>query len=340
MKRKRKLSIYDLGRLENTPVNLPQGEAAPVGRLSDYRKQLAREEQEAAVKAKQARLNREERARIDELSSPATRAVAFFWALALQEIQTNISADVYDNGISLVPVDTFGVYETGDAGDAFDEFNSDLVNRGITLYRGGLVRLQLYLKARGVSLTFNNYQAALDRLASLNCFQQYELAGYLSLASSQTVVEQPREESEPRRALMDDLLALGDSREDERKAVDIGDQHWQTEWLEIAKDWVTSLQKFFGFSPTPEDLRRVNDWIQRNGQHHNRNDKRLYDAARRWMCASGYWNSATCLTATERFLLDFENLDTTRMTFDERRILSNKKQAAQEEDRAKFGHSQ
>src|SRR5580700_6225355 len=129
--RNRVTTIWDLGRLEKTPVALPTGDAVPVGRLSDYRKQLAREEQEAAVKAEQERIEQAERTRIAELSSPATRAVAFFWSQPIQEIQTNISADVYDNGARLVPVDTFGVYESGprnaekeDA--AFDEFNASL----------------------------------------------------------------------------------------------------------------------------------------------------------------------------------------------------------------------
>lgn len=340
-KRKQKLTIWDLGRIERTPVAQPTGDAIPAGTLSQYRRRLASEEEEARIAAEHKQIVQVDQATIAERNSPLTRAVAFFWSQPLQEIRTNLSDDVYDNGAKLVPVDAFGEYETGprnavEEHAAFADFNTALTSQGCTLYRGGFLRLQGYLEslaaARGVSLSsVANYKTALARLVSLNCFEgPHELEGYPPATKK---VKQPEE---PRRATMDDLLALGDSREDQRKVVDLGEQSWLEEWLPRATEWVTSLQKYFGFSPTPEDLRRVSDWIQRNGLHLKRNDPRTYEAARRWMCASGYWNPAICLTNLERFLVDYENLDTARLTVHQRNDLNRREQQAREADARRF----
>jgi hypothetical protein len=335
-------TVWDLGRLEKTPVALPTGDAVPVGTLKQYRERLSREEQEAAAKAEQERFSREERARIAELSSPATRAVAFFWSQPIQEIQTNISADVYDNGISLVPVDTFGVYESGprNAGKedaAFAEFNAVLTSQGTTLYRGGFLRLQGYLEslaaARGVSLSsVANYKTALDRLVSLNCFEgPHELEGYPPATKK---VEQPEE---PRRATMDDLLNIDEStRAGRREAQRISEELYFIERQPMVRAWFASLAKNFGIEVTHADAERCKSWFERNNKsflnpHH-------FNECRLWNARAGYWPHAK--TAVETVNDEIEQADLTRMTFDERRILSHKKRAAQEEDRAKFGHSQ
>lgn len=102
----------------------------------------------------------------------------------------------------------------------------------------------------------------------------------------------------------------------------------------MATEWVTSLQKNFGFSPTPDDMIKVSNWIQRNNL--SRIDPRTYDAARRWMVASGFWSNG-CLMEQEKFNLSLESIDTTRLTVVQRNELNRKEQAARLADARRFG---
>jgi hypothetical protein len=341
-KRKQKLTIWDLGRIERTPVAQPTGDAVPAGTLSQYRRRLASEEEEARIAAEHKQIVQAEQATIAERNSPLTRAVAFFWSQPLQDIRTNLSDDVYDNGAKLVPVDAFGEYETGprnavEEDAAFADFNTALTSQGCTLYRGGFLRLQGYLEslaaARGVSLSsVANYKTALDRLVSLDCFEgPHELEGYPPATKK---VKQPEE---PRRATMDDLLNVDEStRAGRREAQRISEELYFIERQPMVRAWFASLAKNFGIEVTHADAERCKSWFERNNKsflnpHH-------FNECRLWNARAGYWPDA--LTSVERVNDEIEKADLTRMGFDERRILSNKKRAAQEEDRAKFGHSQ
>lgn len=334
--------VIDLLHIPVTPVVIkvePQHMSVPP--LPQYRKQLAREEEAARIAAEQSRLNREEQARIDELSSPATRAVAFFWSQPLQEIRTN--------GASLSPVDLFGAYEIGprDASAEFDAqitFLENLRSAGCTLYSLGGVRLKAYMESlayhRCVSLaSVSNWALAAERLHSLGAFPLGELEGYKP-QTSQTVVEQPRVEpvEQPRKMTVDDLLACDDTREGQRRAREISNTLWIEEWLPLAVDWTTSLQTHFGFTPTPDDLKKVSNWIEQNNL--NRLDPRTYDAARRWMAsqAGGYWTSA--LTSVEIHQREIEGADTSQMTVEQRRQWKVRAQQARESDIRRFGYAQ
>lgn len=342
-KRKQKLTLWDLGRIERTPVAQPTGDAVPAGTLSQYRRRLASEEEEARIAAEHKQIVQAEQATIAERNSPLTRAVAFFWSQPLQEIRTNLSDDVYDNGAKLVPVDAFGEYETGprnavEEHAAFADFNTALTSQGCTLYRGGFVRLQMYLESlaatRGVSLSsVANYKTALDRLVSLNCFEgPHELEGYPPAAKK---VEQP--EAVRQQVTYETLEAVDESTKAGRlQSQRISEELYFLERQPMVRAFFDSLARNFGITVTHADAERCKAWFLRNNKSFlNPNH---FNECRRWNARAGYWKNA--LTAVERVNDEIEKVGLSTMTFDERRILSNKKRAAQEEDRAKFGHSQ
>jgi hypothetical protein len=201
-KKFRAKNIYDLSHI---PVSEVKREDS-VGRLSDYRKRLAREEEEARIAAGQKQIEQAETARLAELASPAARRIAAYWSQPLFEIQIN--------GLDLSPVDLCGDYEIGPRDDkaettAWNEFNANLTSQGCTIYRGGFQRLQMYLESlayhRDVSLaSVANWRTALVRLHSLSVFEPHELEGYRPPSATVEQPQQTQTEVNP----LDELEAL------------------------------------------------------------------------------------------------------------------------------------
>jgi hypothetical protein len=265
MKRKRNLTIYDIGSLRTVPV---------VDQPRPSLKRFQREE-EARIAAEQEQLQAVERARVEtarlaELSSPATRSVSFFWSQPIQEIQTNISADVYDNGISLVPVDTFGEYETGPRNKtgedaAWNEFNANLTSQGCTIYRGGFQRLRMYLESlaatRGVSLTsVANWATALARLHSLSVFEPHELEGYPP--TTKAPAPAPKHPANP----LEEIETLNlDSRDGNAKAKQIAtNDFFGRQMAPIADRWRDWLLATFNYVLTDDARKAAGQWWLKN----------------------------------------------------------------------------
>jgi hypothetical protein len=318
MKRKHKLSIYDIGRLERTPVALPQGDAAPVGSLSEYRKQLAREEEEAAAKAEQKRIRAIEQAKLDELNSPAAQRIAKYFRQPLSELQVN--------GADFAPTDSYGTYEICSSGEAnpvdWKKFETYLDSRGIVMYRSGYLRLSAYIESlayhRNISQdSLSNWTTALDRLVSLNVFEEHELENY-----------QSQSQPEPRkRAVPLDEPSLNDfenldthSREGNAKAKILAERLYLKQCSPIVQAWAASLQTNFGLSITEEQLTRVTQWF--NAFNKPWTNPKAYDECRRAM-VSMYVFPESCLLPEELLARDIEN-KTTPFDFASRRELANK----------------
>jgi hypothetical protein len=135
--------------------------------------------------------------------------------------------------------------------------------------------------------------------------------------------------------MMDELMGLNaESREGRERAKVLTNNLFIDEFIPVATEWVTSIQRHYGFSPTSEDLKRVSNWFEKNNL--NRMTPSNYDAARRWMVASGFWPES-CLMEIEKFNISLEKIDTTRLTVYERNALNRREQAARAADAARFG---
>ena len=262
--RKRKLSIYDIGRLPSVPVVLPQGDAAPAGTLKQYRERLAEEEKQAAAKDEQEKRNAIETARIAELTSPASQKIAKYWRTDLKEIATN--------GLDMTPNDLAGDYEIGPRDNVTEvatwkEFKENLASFGCSLSDSGGERLGAYLCSlayhRGVSLTaVSNWTVALERLHSLDVFRQGELQGYRPRL--QSTVEQPR-----RHAVINPLAEIEtlnlDSREGNRRAKEIAtNDFFGREMAHVVDQWESWLFATFNYILTDDARKAAGQWWERN----------------------------------------------------------------------------
>jgi hypothetical protein len=124
------------------------------------------------------------------------------------------------------------------------------------------------------------------------------------------------------------------TREGLRRTHELLNDAWVAEWLPLAESWVTSLQKGFNFSPTPDELRFISQWIK--NRNLNPLDPRTYDAARFMMCSSGRWNPLTRMTNVEQVNREIESLSLHNMTHDQRRTLNVRIEQAKRADAARF----
>ena len=327
MKRKRKLTVWDLPRLERTPVKREEGYDRTLG---DYNRRLASEEaaQAATRQGELERVQKDSSRIMRECLDTSAPLVARFWSQPLDILKTRLREDAAYDELWLeknsADVNSDEVY---DRVMAFTTNLPDLTDedeRRFSLF----VACQLL---NDVVIDNESLKVMFARCASLGLFK-----GSVPAEPH----PQPRREpvEQPRKTTVDDLLACDDTREGQRRAREISNELWIEEWLPLAVDWTTSLQRHFGFTPTPDDLKKVSNWIEQNNL--NRLDPRTYDAARRWMAsqAGGYWTAA--LTSVERHQQEIEGADTSHMTVEQRRQWNVRAQQARESDIRRFGYSQ
>lgn len=325
MKRNRSsvTSVFDLGRVPVTEVKREES----VGTLKQYRERLAREEQEKAARMQSAIAEKQAEASrtIAECLSTSAPLKAKFWSQPLERLKVSLKdEDAFDELFlqkDSADVDSNEVY------DRVMTFLTDMPSldpedeRRFSLYVACQVLNDVVVESESLKVMF-------DRCLLLGIFK-----GTAELQRPAT--PKPRAiEPEPRESLDDFESIDTTSRDGSRRAKNLAENLYVEEMLPIATAWVTSIQKHYGFSPTPECLRRVSDWIERNNL--NRLAPQTYDAARRWLVASGYWPES-CLTETEKFNLSLESIDTSRLTVAQRNDLNRKEQAARAADLAKYG---
>jgi hypothetical protein len=320
--KKARLSIYDLGRI---PVSEVKREES-VGTLKQYREKLAREEAESSARLQSAIAEQQAEASrtIRECLSTSAPLKARFWSQPLDRLKVSLNApDSFDE--LFLEKDSADV----DSNEVYDRVMAFLTDMP-SLEAEDERRFSLYVACQvlnDVIIDDESLKVMFDRcLSSLGIFK-----GNAELQRPAIQKPKPRAaEPEPRESL-DDMDTS--TRDGLRRAQNLAENLYVEEMIPIATSWVTSIQKHYGFSPTAEDMRRVSDWIERNNL--NRLAHSTYDAARRWLVASGYWPES-CLTETEKFNLSLEAIDTSRLTVAQRNELNRREQAAREADAARF----
>jgi hypothetical protein len=331
MRKKQKIGIFDIGRLESTPVALPQGDAAPVGTLKQYREKLAREEAESAARLQsaiaeqQAQASRTIKACL-ETSAPLK---ARFWSQPLDRLKVSLNdEDAYDE--LFLQKDSTDV----DSNEIFDRVMAFVTNvpslemedeRRFSLYVACQVLNDVVVNDESLTVMF-------DRCVTLGIFKGRDV-DFLRPVQPKPRAVQP----EPQRESLDDFESIDtSSRDGSRRAKNLAENLYIEEFLPLARQWVQSLEKHYGFTPSSEDMRRVSDFIAK------RNLSRLapatYDAARIFMCDAGYWNADKCLTETEKYLKYVESVDLTRITHEQKQMLRRREMQARESDLARYGH--
>jgi len=330
-KRKQKLSIYDLGRIPVTEVAREES----VGTLKQYRERLARENKESADRLQNAIAEKQaEGSRIMkeclEVSAPLKKK---FWLKPLGQLKACLKDEEAFDELFLEKttedVDSNAVY---DIVQAFLDNVPSLT--GWSLDDQSHRRFNLYVACQvlnDVVITPESLLVMMNRCLSLGIFE-----GHSSFDEALAPRVQPRRVvpvEEPRESLEDFESIDTTSRDGSRRATNLAENLYVTEMIPVATAWVESIQKFYGFSPDSDTLRRVSDWIERNNL--NRLAPQTYDAARRFLVSSGYWPES-CLMETEKFNLSLEAIDTSRLTVAQRNDLNRRELQAREADAARF----
>jgi hypothetical protein len=330
MSKKRRLSIYDIGSLASTPVALPQGDAVPVGTLKQYRERLAHEEAESAARLQNAiEQTQADSSRImKECLSTSAPLKAQFWSQPLDKLKARLRDEAAFDELFLrkdsADVDSDEIY------DRVMTFLTDMPSLEAEDER----RFSLYVACQvlnDVIVDDESLKVMFDRcLSGLGIFK-----GEAEL--QRPAIQTPKPVDQPHRESLDDLEDFDTStRDGVRRARNLAENSYIEEFLPLAQQWVQSLLKHYGFTPSSEDMRRVSDFIAR------RNMPRLahstYDAARIWMCDAGYWPADKCLTETEKYLKYMESVDLTRITHEQKQMLRRRELQARESDLARFGH--
>jgi hypothetical protein len=331
MKKRRPIGIFDLGRIPVTPP-LVQREAG-IGKPYQFRADEAQREKESADRLQNAIAEKQaEGSRIMkeclEVSAPLK---AKFWSQPIDNLKTRLrDEDAFDE-LFLEKSD-----EDVDSNEIYDKvlaFCNDIP----TLEDEDERKFNLYVACQvlnNVVINDLSLRMMFDRCLSLGLFKGIVEPQIPTPARRPVQQEEPVEQSS--RATMDDLMNVdAETRDGRRRAHNVVQElYLLDEMRPLMTEWVTSIQRQYGFSPTDEDLKRIGRWFERN--NFSFLDPRNYDAARRWMCASGYWDSSLCLMEIEKFQLALESIDTSRLTPQQRNELNRRELHAREADARRF----
>ena len=343
-RKKQRLSIFDLGRIPVSPTKYAD-EEKPTTTLRQFRADEARREREvaAAREAKIEQVNKDTSRLMAECLSVSAPLMAKFWSSGIDNIKAHLhDDDVFDNLFLPTSEEKTEPNAIYDAIQAF--LDDDVFERGYSLSDISRRRFGLYVASQvnaGVIVNPASLAVMYDRCFELGIFKDDSGTEFNeSIPRIKAVVEQPRVEEpveQPRRDKADDLMSLGNSRQDQQKAMELLNDAWILEWLPLAEDWVSSIQRHWGFTPSQDDLKRVARWVETNNLSHR--DARTYDAARRHLVSAGYWPES-CLTNEERLNIEIsQEIETSRMTVAQRNDLNRRVLQAREADARRFGHA-
>jgi len=310
-----------------TPVPI-KGEYG-VGHAWEYRDRLKREEQESAARLQNAIAEKQAEASrtIKECLETSAPLKKRFWSQPLDRLKVSLNDEEAFDELFLEKNEA-----DVDSNEIYDKVMAFLTNFP-SLEAEDERRFSLYVACQvlnDVVVNDESLKVMFDRcLISLGIFK--------GDAEPQRAVQTRKPhavEPEPRESLEDfESIDTTTTREGSRRAKNLAENLYVAEMLPIATAWVESIQKHYGFSPTPDDMKRVSNWIERNNL--NRLAPQTYDAARRWMVASGYW-SESVLMEEEKFRLALEKIDLSRLTVQQRNELNRREQAARESDARRF----
>ena len=263
MSKKKKLTIWDLGRIKSSP---------PVENKSGYqtRKEFLEQEERERIAAEQSAERRrtaplrEAEMELREAAREASARIAMYWKIPIEEIQMN--------PVSITRADIAGDYELGERDTekenaAWSEFQENLKSCGVTFSDTGLLRLSHYLMSlryhRGISLSsVSNFATALERLFLLDVFPAGELTGYRP--QSQVTVEQPQ-----RHRRIDPLAEIENlnlhNREENRRAKELAtNDFFGREFAHVVDQFEGWLLTTFNYVLTSEARKAAGQWWERN----------------------------------------------------------------------------
>jgi|HubBroStandDraft_1064217.scaffolds.fasta_scaffold38230_2 hypothetical protein len=197
MSRKKKIGLYDIGRLPVTEVGNKSG--------FQTRKEFYNEQEQIAAReqaAAEERLMAPVRAAEHDMQTAAREhsgRIARFWQNPLPLVA--------ECGIELAPNELAGDYPLQEGPRdkkaeiaAYEKCKSDLASRGCIISQEGWNRVGGYLEAlqyhRNVSLSaVESWTLAIERLFHLSCFADGEISGYDNAVAARKAKKQPRVET-------------------------------------------------------------------------------------------------------------------------------------------------
>jgi hypothetical protein len=344
MARKKRIGLFDLGSLPLTPIALPQGDAAPVGTLKQFReREQAREKQEAATReAEITRVQADSSRLLAECLSVSAPTMTKFWSQSLDRIKPRLHDEhVWDNlflEVSEEAVDSNAVYDAIQAfldGEVFTQGYSlgDISRRRFGLYVASQVNAGVVVNPASLAVMFK-------RCFDLNIFAGDGDSEFVEHFRAETPVDQPRVEppvEQPRQVTYADLEAVNEStREGQREARRISERLYEQQAGPLLHEWCNHLEANFGFRPTSEDISGpIQNWMDRNNKSWL--SRKALDEVKRYMCSSGRWPES-CLTEMEKFTRDLEACDLAHLSHEQRRTIAIREKLAKESDLKRFGH--
>ena len=326
MKKRQKLTIWDLGRV---PVSEVKREES-VGSLKQYRERLKREEQEAAA-AEQRRfesVQNDFNQTLRELNKSQKQLTKELWGRPLDCIDNPAS---WSGDLAVDP--TIGLQ---DAAKPFDiqadasnlravavefELNAKELT-GYTLNEEGAKRLLYFAFAQaihGKDLTsVSAWVTCFERLLECDCFDDGEIEFHH--AKKATPRPEPVEQPQPEPTYADLEAIDVNTRAGARSAKEVAQALLYSEAKPIFQEWVNHLISRFGYHITESDATYIlNELIPASNWSYT--DRKTWDKVRLHMCNSGRWDANRLLTADERKAKALEQTNTAAMSPHERREL-------------------
>jgi hypothetical protein len=318
-RKKQKMTIWDLGRLETMPVP-KKGDPTAGETLAQYKRRKA-----AEAKAEHEKTLREFEQVNTRLATEYFEVLRKFWSRdipTLAKVMSKREALEQMGCCDDIGLPT-GTRDEAAAGKATRAFVAALPNRGITLSDEGKTRFMMYIAAQlmglDVAITEESLQTMLDRFISIDAFAD----GEITIDES----KQPRKVVQPTPEPKVDLEALNISgnSEHERLARKTVTERMYAEGSPLHQEWMDHLYRRYAFVPTRADLEYLygttpgTGWFVRSNMSYV--DRRSFDAAKRHMVSVGKWPESL-LSAdelTSRWIESGAALST--LDFDERQRL-------------------
>jgi hypothetical protein len=299
MSRKKKIGLYDIGRLPVTEVGNKSG--------FQTRAEFYKEQEQIAAREKAAaeeRLMAPVRAlqqQITEAAAESSKRVQKFWQLPL--------ASIAEYGLEFAPADMFGDFPLQEGTRdkqaqiaAHEKCKSDLESRGCIISPEGWNRVGGYLEAlqyhRNVSLSaVESWTLAIERLSHLSCFADGEISGYDNAVAARKAKQQPTVEPSAT-PTWDAVSTLSTERRDDRKKIftAVGED-FTSEIAAFFGLWLDQLQRDYGYSMPSDVVKKALAFVTERNLNPLRHE--TWNIVRRTFTKCG-WMPAGMLTERER----------------------------------------
>jgi hypothetical protein len=304
--RKRKTTIYDLGRLPVTEVKRDPNHVTSLREFTRIENERIAAEAEAKRKAAEAPIlaaQKEFSKTLVALRKAQSENLFINPSEYLTENCTHLPERVSDSPEQV----------TKDIREAFDTLRLELSERGVTITPVGMEKIRkiVDLNSSIDIRQVENWRVLYSHLDDLGVFTDRDRTVIESKPVVQPVVE-------IQKSSLADIERIDTStREGEAEAKRIVNELAEYELAPLVQEWEASLANNFGLYPTPEDRKRVTALFRQLNLSWG--SRASYDRIRKII-----WPEA--LTPEERVARDWERRTERSDTFEARRELANKLQ--------------